>query len=132
MNFRMNAIRVYLTGLLFLAASTSQAQSYQKTTSGIRITTDSLNVDVQFYSPEIIRIVKSPAGHRFTKESLSVNKTPKKTVLSVKQRGQLVDLKSEKLLLSVDVQSGDVPYYSFSGVLLLKESKNGGQLHRLT
>src|SRR5688500_3449044 len=101
MNFRMNAIRVCLTGLLFLAASTSQAQSYQKTTSGIRITTDSLEVDVQFYSPEIVRIVKSPAGHGFIKESLSVIKTPQKTVFNVKQRGQLVDLKSEKLLVTV-------------------------------
>lgn len=123
----MSFIRAYLTGLLFLAAGTSQAQSYQKTTLGIRITTDSLDVDVQFYSPEIVRIVKSPKAHGFTKESLSVIKTPQKTVFNVKQRGRLVDLKTEKLQVSVDVQSGDVDYSSLSGVSLLKEKKEGAQ-----
>jgi alpha-D-xyloside xylohydrolase len=123
----MNVIRTYLTGLLFLAASISHAQSYQKTGSGVRITTGSLVVDVQFYSPEIVRIVKSPVGHAFVKESLSVIKTPQKTVFSVKQRGRSVDLKSKKLLVSIDVESGDLAYYSSSGISLLKEKKGGVQ-----
>ncbi|MBK5269590.1 MAG: DUF4968 domain-containing protein, partial [Bacteroidia bacterium] len=103
----------------------SKAQSYQKTDLGVRITTDSLSIDIQFYSPSIVRIVKSPIGRSFTKESLSVIKAPEKTSFSIKQRKGLLNLKSEKLLLSVDPKSGEVAYYSLSGGLLLKEKEDG-------
>ena len=103
------------------------AQSYQKTDSGIRIGTDSLDVDIQFFRPEIVRVIKSPKNHVFTKESLSVIKTPEQTEFSLKLRKGIFNIKSKKIMMIVDQKSGDVTYYSPSGTLLLKEKTDGAR-----
>lgn len=68
----------------------SNAQSYQKTDTGIKATIASLNVEIQFYSPSIVRIVKYPIGQSFRKQNLSVIATPQKTAFSVKQKGDVL------------------------------------------
>ena len=52
------------------------AQSYKKTAVGIRAQTDSLLIEVQFFSPSIIRVIKGPLGHTISKEGLSVIMNP--------------------------------------------------------
>jgi alpha-D-xyloside xylohydrolase len=101
------------------------AQSYQRTDLGVRLSTDSLDIEVQFYSPDIVRIIKKPVGRNYTKQSLSVIKTPQKNAFSIKQQKNLLNLKSEKMIVNVDLTSGAVTYHSPSGVLLLQEKKEG-------
>ncbi len=103
-----------LTGLFL----NSKAQTYQKTNSGVRFATDSLNVELSFFSPSIVRVVKSPFGRTFTKESLSVIKSPQKTNFTAKQHGSVLNLKTDKLTVSVDLKSGSVSYASGNNVLL--------------
>lgn len=45
-------------------------------------------------------------------------------MFNIKQRAGLLSLKSGKLLVTVDAESGDVVFYSSSGSLLLKEKKD--------
>lgn len=96
-------------------------QSYQKTNEGVAAITASLNVDFRFYSPSIVRILKSPSGSNFNKESLSVIKTPQKTTFSVKQKGNIVTLKSESIAVSLDLASGSVMFNKVAGTPLLRE-----------
>lgn len=100
-----------------------EAQTWQKTSLGIKTEVASTSLEVEFYSPSIVRILKSPQGRNFTKESLSVIKKAEKTPFSVKQQGDILNLKSEKLTVSVNLKSGDISYYSSPANLLLKEKE---------
>lgn len=54
------------------------AQNYQKTSSGIKTTVNAVDIEVQFFAPAVARIIKSPEGVAYEKESLSVIAKPEK------------------------------------------------------
>jgi alpha-D-xyloside xylohydrolase len=116
---------IFVLSFSVVLFSNSKAQSYQKTDLGVKTKINGTELEMQFYSPGIIRVLKSPVGSSFTKESLSVIKAPQKTAFSIKQKGEILTLKSEKLLVSANLNSGEVTYSSNSGKLLLKEKKDG-------
>jgi alpha-D-xyloside xylohydrolase len=113
--------------LLFLAffAFSLQAQNYQKTDVGIKTKINSTDVEIQFYNPSMVRILKSPEGKSFTKESLSVIKKPEAVKFSVNQQGDVLTLKSNKLKVGVDLKSGKISYSTLSGTPLLTEKETG-------
>ena len=111
--------------LLMIFAIGVMAQSYQKTELGIKSVINSIGVEVQFYSPTTVRITKWPEGKTYTKESLSVVKTPQKTVFSVKQQGDELSLKSENLKVNLNLKNGKISFTSPSGVKLLSEKESG-------
>jgi len=120
-----NSMRLYITAFLFFAVSISNAQSFQKTELGLTVLTDSVRTEISFYSPSIVRIVKSPVGRGFTKESLSVIKKPQKTVFATKQQGDVLNLKTDKLTVSFNLKSGVISYSAITGQTLLKEKQDG-------
>lgn len=101
------------------------AQNYQKTTAGVKASVNGVTVDIRFYSPEIVRVTKAPGGKLFAKESLSVIKKPQQTAISIKQQGDVLNLRSEKLNVSINLKSGDIAYATSKGKALLKEKPNG-------
>ena len=121
--FLMN--RIYILVLLFVASATSEAQSYQKTDLGIKTVIKSISIEIQFYTPSIVRIVKSPLGRSFTKESLSVIKKPQKTGFSVKQQGDRVYLKTQAFNTSINLTTGEIIYSTLKDESLLKEKQDG-------
>jgi alpha-D-xyloside xylohydrolase len=110
--------------LLIALSFNSKAQSYQKTDLGIKTAIHSTAIEVQFYSPATVRVLKSPADHSFTKESLSVIKKPQKTTFSIKQQGDVVNLKTTSLNVALDLKTGDISYSTAKGESLLKEKEN--------
>jgi alpha-D-xyloside xylohydrolase len=74
----MKKLNLMLSLLLVLSIGT-QAQSYQKTNLGIKTKINSTDVEIQFYGPSTVRVLKSPVGKPFTKESLTVVKKPQAT-----------------------------------------------------
>ena len=123
---RMNKKIIVVLSLAFcFFVNDSNAQSYKKNDIGIKATIASLNIEIQFYSPSIVRIVKYPFGQSFSKESLSVIATPQKTAFSVKQKGDVLNLKSESLLINLNLTSGTISYFTKSGMPLLNEKDNG-------
>ncbi len=112
-----------LSSLLFVGQLF--AQQYQKTNLGVKTNVQSMDIEVQFYSPSIVRVLKSPEGVLFKKESLSVNKKPQQTKFTIQQKGAVVSLKSEKMKVDVDVKSGCVSYYTLAGTQLLSEVTSG-------
>lgn len=111
--------------VLLVSGTNSSAQSYQKTDLGFTTKVNGTVIEMQLYSPGIVRVVKSPVGSSFTKESLSVIKAPQKTTFSIRQQGEILTLKSEKLSVSINLKSGEITYYSHEGRSLLKERKEG-------
>src|SRR5690348_15304954 len=120
------AVIALLMALSFFAEI--NAQSYQKNSTGIKATVASENIEIQFYSRSIVRIVKYPIGQGFNKQSLSVIATPQKTAFSSKKKGDIINLKSERLSINLDLTSGTISYFTKSGTPLLKEKKNDSVL----
>ncbi|GET33602.1 xylosidase [Prolixibacter bellariivorans] len=122
----MKLLRIYiLMPLIFVAAMTANGQSYQQTATGIQTVIDSVQIEIGFYSPSTVRILKWPAGTTFTKKSLSVIEKPQKTAFRVSQSGDNLVLKSKKLRVSLNLSSGQVEFSTPSGKSLLKEEKSG-------
>ncbi len=111
--------------LLLVLTIGTQAQSYQKTDLGVKTNINSIDVEIQFYGPSTVRILKSPVGKDFTKESLTVIIKPQATKFTVNQQGNVVSLKSNKLKVDVDVKSGKISYSTLAGVPLLSEKESG-------
>jgi alpha-D-xyloside xylohydrolase len=100
------------------------AQKFQKTDFGIKTTVQSNDVEVQFFSPSTVRIVKSPTGHAYTKKSLSVTKQPKSVKLSVNEKDNEILIKSDKMALSLNLNTGKIAYSTLAGKTLLVEKEN--------
>ncbi|RVT78322.1 DUF5110 domain-containing protein [Flavobacterium sufflavum] len=117
----------YILLLALFSFSSLAAQNYQKTALGVKSKLQSMDVEVQFYSPSIVRILKSPGGVAFKKESLSVTKKPQVTKFTIQQKGDVLSLKSEKLKVDVNLKSGNISYYTVAGAALLSEAASGSK-----
>lgn len=114
---------IYSLCTMLLFCFHSNGQKFQKTTQGIKTMANSHNIEIQFYSPAIVRVIKFPEATKFSKESLSVVLKPAKTSFSVKTHGDIIFLKSDKLTVSVNTVSGDVAFASADNELLKEKSQ---------
>lgn len=103
----------------------SHSQTYHSIENGVKSTVNGTDIEVKFYSPSIVRIVKSPAGVAFNKESLSVIKKVQKTNFSTRQQDDVVNLKTEKFIVSLNTKTGTVAFQSTAGEKLLQEKESG-------
>lgn len=115
----------FLVVLLFLVVSNSEAQNFQKTNYGIKSTINSIEVEIQFYSPSTVRIVKAPQEKTHSKTSLSVVETPQVTKLSVKQSGDELVLRSKSIQVDLNLKSGSIVFSTSDGEPLLREKEKG-------
>ena len=121
----MNKSIIVLMLSVWFAGAGVCAQPYQKTDYGIRSTVHSMNIEVQFYSPSLVRVLKSPEGSTFTKQSLSVIQVPQKTSFAVDQAGDDLSLRSARLWVKLDLNNGQISYMTASGERLLDEKGSG-------
>ena len=49
--------------------------------NGMMFTSQQLEVNVQFYTPEIVRVYKTPVGHPYDKQSIVVQVQPDESVV---------------------------------------------------
>ncbi len=119
----MKKINLMLSLLMVLSIGI-QAQSYQRTDFGIKTKQNSMDVEIQFYGPATVRVLKSPIGKSFAKESLTVVTKPQTTKFTVNQQGDVISLKSSKLKVEVEVKSGKVSYSTLTGAQLLSEKES--------
>ena len=64
----MKRISTLLLAVLIISTGT-YGQSYSRTDLGIKSAVDSIAIEIQFYSPSVVRVLKWPEGKTFTKES---------------------------------------------------------------
>src|SRR5436190_164574 len=124
---RKTSNRLIILIILFTASVAGNAQSYQKTNLGIKTDINSFNIEIQFYTPSIVRILKSPVGRSFSKESLSVIKKPQQTAFSAKQQGDVLNLKASRVNVSINLKSGDISFASADDAQLLKEKEGSAK-----
>jgi len=103
----------------------SSGQSYSRTDLGIKTAIDGIGIEIQFYSPSIVRIIKWPEGNSFSKESLSVIMAPQKTDLGLKQKGDELIARSKAIAVSLNLRNGTISFMTAGSGLLLSESEAG-------
>ena len=110
----MNLIRkagFLLVCATMVAAGNGTAQNVQRTSQGIKCATQGMDVNVEFYSPSIVRGYKTPSQKSCNKESLVIVKTPESTPVSFGEKGKNVTLSSRL----IQVEPGDwwYPFFRF-------------------
>lgn len=117
--------QISVSVFLFLFSATCIAQKWEKGPSGINSVINNINIEIRFYSASTARIIKSPAGTTFDKKSLSVIKTERPVAFSAKEQGNAVVVKTDSLLVKLDLQSGTLAFFSNRDHPLLTEKKEG-------
>lgn len=107
----MKRIGLFLVALLVTMTVCAQ-QSMQ-------VSTEEMQVHVEFYTPKIVRVVKIPVGQVYQEKSLVV--TAKPEVEDVRQKG--TTLASNRLKVKVNPKTGVVTFADSKGRILLRESE---------
>jgi len=116
---------LFLASLGLALAPAAHAQDYQKTTGGLRLSTDSLTVEVQFYAPDIVRVLKYPKGRDAGKKSLTVTLPPAPGKLKYGEQNGLATVGSASTQVLVNRQTGQVSFRTTKGQPLLSEKARG-------
>jgi alpha-D-xyloside xylohydrolase len=120
MRFLKNSLGI----ALLLISMIGKAQNFEKTELGVKATINSVETELQFYSPTILRVIKYPTGKEFSKQSLSVVQVPEKTAFSIKNTGNTILLDSKSLQVSLNLSNGEISF-SNNGKKLLREKNSG-------
>ncbi|UZH56837.1 DUF5110 domain-containing protein [Salinimicrobium tongyeongense] len=97
------------------------AQSFQETEGGISATIDSIEVEIQFFKPDLVRVIKYPEGSSYKKESLSVIMDPVDVSFNTREKGDYVSLSSKDLEVLLDLRNGNITFKRLGGRVLLQE-----------
>ena len=109
------------TLLLFSVLLTANAQEYSRTAAGVKSTIAGTAVEIQFYSPSLVRVVKYPAGKSYSKKSLSVIKSPDRQNIAVKKRGKMLTLSNKSMEVLLNLETGKISFKKRDGTSLLNE-----------
>lgn len=89
------------------------------------VTADGLEIEVQFFSPEIVRILKYPAGNAVEKRSFAVVMQPEPCRFALKEAEGRWLLTGDALQLEIAQADGRVRFLTPEGGLLLAEKEAG-------
>jgi len=124
------SIQVIPAVALVFLSSICFGQSYRKTPYGVQAKVGDASVVLSFYGPKTIRVIKTPGTDTLKDLSLSVVQRPTPLKFSVKQLAQVLTLKSDSMMVSMDLGTGTLSYFSRTGALLLKEKDNSTKFTR--
>ncbi len=98
------------------------AQSFEKSTNGVAVNIQGLTVEVQFYTPTTVRIIKSKQGEKYINKSLSVIAEPQTVKFTARKSGNSIKLESSQLHVDIDQNTGLLTFLTKNGKKLLKEN----------
>ncbi|KAA6340600.1 Alpha-xylosidase BoGH31A [termite gut metagenome] len=113
-------ITLFITGQLI-------AQNFQKTTQGIKGNTQGMDIQIEFYSPSVVRVYKTPEGKPYEKKSLIVTKIPQAISVEFAENGNNITLKSSEIAVEVNKKSGAIHFYNADNDVLLLDKDYGTQ-----
>lgn len=93
-----------------------------KSFSGLERNVQGTTVRVEFYSDNIVRVMKFPEGQIPQKKSYSVIMQPKVVNLNVTEKNDVVTLNSTSVTVNLDTQSGQLSFYDCQSTPLLQET----------
>ena len=106
-------------------AGNSFGQFHRKTDNGVKLYLPTMEVELQFYTPDIVRVNKMPRNMQHFQKSFSVVKSPESVSFQVEEKEQVVVLKSSSLTVSLDLGTGRVSFMDSDGNRLLTETCQG-------
>ena len=114
--------------LAILFSANVFAADYTRTAYGIKTSVKEFNIEIQFITPEIVRIYKTPENSGYQKTSYSVIKTTEKvkfTVVNVNLEKDIIWLQSKSLQIFIDVATGKISFHTLNGKVLFTEKDFG-------
>ena len=117
----MKKITFFILGIM--ATVSLSAQGYQNTGKGLKTTLNAVEMEIVFYNPSAVRVIKSPQGWQYTKESLSVIEKPQDVSIRTRQNGNIVSLRSSKIEVRLDLKTGNLSFFTLNGQVLLREKE---------
>lgn len=112
--------------LLFFAGFTL-AQRYESTPQGVKTQIQEMEVEIQFFSPEIVRVYKYPINGESKKESISVIKTAEKVSLNTLRIGDNISFISTSMRVELNLRNGQIRFFNTDDQLLFTEKPYGAQ-----
>jgi alpha-D-xyloside xylohydrolase len=117
-----------LTFLLIGIINFMMSEQYQRTSLGVKASIQSMDVELQFYSPSIVRVIKNAESFSFQKQSISVNKSPEVTDFQLSElNNQTIKLSTQALDVTLSLLTGKVCFFDKTGRQLLTEKDYGTQ-----
>lgn len=113
--------------LITITIVSIEAQGYTKKQTGVEAAINSNKIEIQFYTPSIVRIIKWPVSQTFEKKSLTVIKTPQTVEFSIQQLGDNLSLKSKSLNVLLNLKTGRISFSDKAAKQLLTEMEAGTQ-----
>jgi alpha-D-xyloside xylohydrolase len=102
----------------------SDTKKIKNIENGIRLKTADLNMKVQFYAPNIVRVLKWPDNSTPDKLSLSVICDSLPDVnLEITKNGKYININSDKIILKISKTSGRIEYFNNDKSIILNEFK---------
>lgn len=105
----------------------SFAQGFERTLVGFKASTgaDKTSIELQWFTPKTVRIVKVPHQNMVNKESLSVIAQPQANVgRTFLADAHTIVSKSDDLMVALDTETGIVRFLSADGALIVSELGN--------
>ena len=112
---------------LCLLTSWTWAQEFQKTSSGIKtaISGKQTDIEIQWFGPNTLRVLKTPQGKSVKKERLSVIAQPRNSGIKITTPGNgCIVMTSQTLTVTLNPQTGIITYAKPNGDTLLIEQEN--------
>ena len=102
-----------------VCATWLSAQDYQKTAYGIKAAAGGVDVEVQFFTPSVVRVVKSPQVEHFEKKSLAVVASPGEVGVKVGIKDGAIVMDTKVLQVNLDTSTGAFSYRTADGLSLI-------------
>lgn len=114
--------------LLIFTTMAAYSQKYEAMPGGIKARLGSCNVEIRFYSPWIVRVLKYPIDSTVKKKSLSVIFQPQNVPVKVIKQTDMVIIKSNELSVALNMKTNAVQFTDPNGKNLLTELPDGFKL----
>jgi len=92
---------------------------------GLKRTINNTEVEIKFYSPEIVRIIKSSVGNSVEKKSLSVIKESEGVPVKIDENNNEITLSSSSIVVHVNKNTGVIKFANADGKILISEKTDG-------
>lgn len=122
---KLNRFMLLVSVLSFIISM--NAQTIEKTSNGVRFSTaqPTLNGEVIFYSPTIVRVVKYPSSVRPEKKSYPVVMVPQNVEITFKRDGDKMFMQTSNIEVVLNINNGRIEYRNLNGEQLLSEKPFG-------
>lgn len=102
----------------------ANATTWNKTPNGLHARMDSTDLELIYYTPGSVRVLKSPADRVMTDTSLSVIAKPEQVDLQYSISGNRLRVKSKDVVSQLNLKTGEIQFMSSDGKRLLRERGN--------